>query len=156
MGGISVLVVLGLFMSFYALYLFLIFISIFYLVENYIFESHILYKKTHSKKSWITYYSKYLLGKEVALEKEGLFLMMIEIMGTILFYLSLNVQLGSLDTIIFLLFLGCILLSFIMNIYISHQIIKKVYPKYGDWITVFNVLTLGFFRSISLFLVRNK
>ena len=49
-----------------------------------------------------------------------------------------------------------ILLSFNMNIYISHQIIKKVYPKYGDWITVFNVLTLGFFRSISLFLVRNK
>ena len=44
MGGISVLVVLGLFMSFYALYLFLIFISIFYLVENYIFESLFLYK----------------------------------------------------------------------------------------------------------------
>ena len=156
MGGISVLVVLGLFMSFYALYLFLIFISIFYLVENYIFESLFLYNKTHSKKSWILYYSKYLLAKEVALEKEGLFLMMIEIMGTILFYLSLNVQLGSLDTIIFLLFLGCVLLSFIMNIYILHQIIKKVCPKYGDWITVFNVLTLGFFRSISLFLVRNK
>lgn len=156
MGGISVLVVLGLFMSFYALYLFLIFISIFYLVENYIFESLFLYNRTHLKKSWIPYYSKHLLGKEVVLEKEGLFLMMIEIIGTILFYLSLNVQLGSLDTIIFLLFLGCILLSFIMNIYISHQIIKKVYPKYGDWITVFNVLTLGFFRSISLFLVRNK
>lgn len=156
MGGISVLVVLGLFMSFYALYLFLIFISIFYLVENYIFESLFLYNRTHLKKSLIPYYSKYLLGKEVVLEKEGLFLMMIEIIGTILFYLSLNVQLGSLDTIIFLLFLGCILLSFIMNIYISHQIIKKVYPKYGDWITVFNVLTLGFFRSISLFLVRNK
>ena len=86
MGGISVLVVLGLFMSFYALYLFLIFISIFYLVENYIFESLFLYNKTHSKKSWIPYYSKYLLGKEVALEKEGLFLMMIEIMGTILFF----------------------------------------------------------------------
>ena len=136
------LVVLGLFMSFYALYLFLIFISIFYLVENYIFESLFLYNRTHLKKSWIPYYSKYLLGKEVVLEKEGLFLMMIEIIGTILFYLSLNVQLGSLDTI--------------MNIYISHQIIKKVYPKYGDWITVFNVLTLGFFRSISLFLVRNK
>ena len=112
MGGISVLVVLGLFMSFYALYLFLIFISIFYLVENYIFESLFLYNKTHSKKSWIPYYNKYLLG--------------------------------------------CVLLSFIMNIYISHQIIKKVYPKYGDWITVFNVLTLGFFRPISLFLVRNK
>ena len=90
MGGISVLVVLGLFMSFYALYLFLVFISIFYLVENYIFESLFLYNKTHSKKSWIPYYSKYLLGKEVALEKEGLFLMMIEIMGTILFYLGLS------------------------------------------------------------------
>ena len=57
MGGISVLVVLGLFMSFYALYLFLIFISIFYLVENYIFESLFLYNKIHSKKSWIPYYT---------------------------------------------------------------------------------------------------
>ena len=55
MGGISVLVVLGLFMSFYALYLFLVFISIFYLVENYIFESLFLYNKTHSKKSWIPF-----------------------------------------------------------------------------------------------------
>lgn len=145
MGGISVLVVLGLFMSFYALYLFLIFISIFYLVENYIFESLFLYNKTHSKKSWIPYYSKYLLGKEVALEKEGLFLMMIEIMGTILFYLSLNAQLGSLDTIIFLLFLGCILLSFIMNIYISHQIIKRFNPKYGRLDHCFQCFNTGIF-----------
>ena len=156
MGGISVLVVLGLFMSFYAFYLFLIFISVFYLIENYIFESLFLYNKTHSKKAWIPYYSKYLLGKEASLEKEGLILMIIEIIGTILFYLSLNIQLGSLDTIIFLLFLRCVLVSFIMNIYFSHQIIKKVYPKYGDWITIFNVLTLGFFKSISLFLIRNK
>lgn len=156
MGGISVLVVLGLFMSFYAFYLFLIFISVFYLVENYIFESLFLYNKTHSKKAWIPYYSKYLLGKEASLEKEGLILMIIEIIGTILFYLSLNIQLGSLDTIIFLLFLGCVLVSFIMNIYFSHQIIKKIYPKYGDWITIFNVLTLGFLKSISLFLIRNK
>lgn len=156
MGGISVLVVLGLFMSFYAFYLFLIFISVFYLIENYIFESLFLYNKTHSKKAWIPYYSKYLLGKEASLEKEGLILMIIEIIGTILFSLSLNIQLGSLDTIIFLLFLGCVLVSFIMNIYFSHQIIKKIYPKYGDWITIFNVLTLGFFKSISLFLIRNK
>ena len=127
MGGISVLVVLGLFMSFYALYLFLIFISIFYLVENYIFESLFLYNKTHSKKSWIPYYSKYLLGKEVALEKEGLFLMMIEIMGTILFYLSLNVQLGSLDTIIFLLFLGCVFLIFFRGEFIFIFCICKIY-----------------------------
>lgn len=135
----------------------MIFISIFYLVENYIFESLFLYNKTHSKKSWIPYYSKYLLGKEVALEKEGLFLMMIGIMVTILFYLSLNAQLGSLCTIIFLLFLGCILLSFIMNIYISHQIIKNVYPKYGVG-HCFQCLTLGFFRSISYFLleINNK
>ena len=156
MGGISVLVVLGLFMSFYAFYLFVIFISVFYLFENYLFECVYLYKKEHSLIAWLPYYNKYLIGKQVNKEKEGIFLMVIEILGTICFYLSLNVQLGSLDTIIFLLFLGCILLSFIMNIYISHQIIKKVYPKYGDWITVFNVLTLGFFRSISLFLVRNK
>ncbi len=156
MGGISVLVVLGLFMSFYAFYLFLIFISVFYLIENYIFESLFLYNKTHSKKAWIPYYSKYLLGKEASLEKEGLILMIIEIIGTVLFYLSLNIQLGSLDTIIFLLFLGCVLVSFIMNIYFSHQIMKNIYPKYGDWITIFNVLTLGFFKSISLFLIRNK
>ncbi len=82
--------------------------------------------------------------------------MMIEIMGTILFYLSLNVQLGSLDTIIFLLFLGCVFTFFYYEYLYFTSNYKKVYPKYGDWITVFNVLTLGFFRSISLFLVRNK
>lgn len=33
---------------------------------------------------------------------------------------------------------------------------KQAVLKYADWITIFNVLTLGFFRGISLFLIRNK
>ncbi|MDO5812910.1 MAG: hypothetical protein Q4Q31_07430 [Bacillota bacterium] len=156
MGGISVLVVLGLFMSFYAFYLFVIFISIFYFFENYLFECAYLYKKEHSLTAWIPYYNKYLLGKQAGKEKEGIFLMIIEILGTICFYLSLNVQLGSLDTVIFILWLICLLISFSMNIYLLHKIIKQVYFKYADWITIFNVLTLGFFRGISLFLIRNK
>ena len=105
MGGISVLVVLGLFMSFYAFYLFVIFISVFYLFENYLFECVYLYKKEHSLIAWLPYYNKYLIGKQVNKEKEGIFLMVIEILGTICFYLSLNVQLGSFDTIIFILFI---------------------------------------------------
>ena len=105
---------------------FLIFISIFYLVENYIFESLFLYNKTHSKKSWIPYYNKYLLGKEVTLGKEGLFLMMIEIMGTNSFLSLFKCSIRFIRyNLSFLLFLGCVLLSFIMNIYISHQIIKR-------------------------------
>lgn len=156
MGGISVLVVLGLFMSFYAFYLFVVFISIFYLFENYLFECAYLYKKEHSLKVFLPYYNKYLLGKQANKEKEGLFLMFIDIIGTICFYLSLNVQLGSFDTIIFILFIICLLSSFSMNIYLLHKIIKQVVLKYADWITIFNVLTLGFFRGVSLFLIRNK
>lgn len=156
MGGISVLVVLGLFMFFYALYLFLIFAILFYFVENYIFESLFLYKKFHTKKAWIPYYNKYLLSKEAHQEKLGFILIFIEIIGTILFYLSLNVYLGSLDTVIFILFVLSLIFSLIIHIYFSHQIIKRVYPKYVDWITIFNVLTLGFFKSIILFLIRNK
>lgn len=75
MGGISVLVVLGLFMSFYAFYLFIIFISVFYLFENYLFECAYLYKKEHSLIAWLPYYNKYLIGKQVNKEKEGIFLM---------------------------------------------------------------------------------
>ena len=156
MGGISVLVVLGLFMSFYAFYLFVIFISVFYLFENYLFECVYLYKKEHSLIAWLPYYNKYLIGKQVNKEKEGIFLMVIEILGTICFYLSLNVQLGSFDTIIFILFIVCCLISFSMNIYLLHEIMKQAVLKYADWITIFNVLTLGFFRGISLFLIRNK
>ena len=74
MGGISVLVVLGLFMSFYAFYLFVIFISVFYLFENYLFECVYLYKKEHSLIAWLPYYNKYLIGKQVNKEKEGIFL----------------------------------------------------------------------------------
>ena len=81
MGGISVLVVLGLFMSFYAFYLFVIFISVFYLFENYLFECVYLYKKEHSLIAWLPYYNKYLIGKQVNKEKEGIFLMVIEILG---------------------------------------------------------------------------
>ena len=115
-----------------------------------------LYKKEHSLIAWLPYYNKYLIGKQVNKEKEGIFLMVIEILGTLCFYLSLNVQLGSFDTIIFILFIVCCLISFSMNIYLLHKIMKQTVLKYADWITIFNVLTLGFFRGISLFLIRNK
>ena len=45
---------------------------------------------------------------------------------------------------------------FILNIYLSHRIMKKVMPRWADLLTLANVFTAGISRSIILFLLRNR
>lgn len=60
------------------------------------------------------------------------------------------------NTIIFLLIILLIVLNFIFNLVLSHNIMKKVTLKFADILTILNVLTLGFSRSIILFIMRNR
>ena len=57
---------------------------------------------------------------------------------------------------IFFLIIVLLVLSFIFNIVLSHHIMKKVTGKFVDLLTILNVLTLGFSRSIILFIIRNQ
>lgn len=56
----------------------------------------------------------------------------------------------------FIILLILIVLSFVIDIIISHKIYKNVTSKYADILTVVNVLTLGLTRPIILFIIRNK
>ena len=49
-----------------------------------------------------------------------------------------------------------IAIEFILNSIIAYKIYKKTTNKYGDILTVFNVLTLGMLSPIFLFIIRNK
>ena len=48
-----------------------------------------------------------------------------------------------------------VIINVVLNIVLSHHIIKKVTEKLVDVLTILNVLTLGFTRSIILFIIRN-
>ena len=57
---------------------------------------------------------------------------------------------------IFVIFLVCVLIGFILDIIISHKIYQNATNKYGDIYTILSILTLGILRPIFLFIVRNK
>ena len=54
------------------------------------------------------------------------------------------------------MFLVCIFVGFILDIIVSHKIYMKVTKKYGDILTVLNVVSFGILRPIILFVIRNK
>ena len=160
MGGISVLILMGI-LSF----MFFTFVAIFlaivvYTVITYIFESiaimsmskNLGYKAIYT--SWIPFYNKYLLGKIAENKVLGGIAAISNIIITgvgIYCYIQNEFQ-----PIIFLIFLTCVLIGFILDIVISHKIYVKAINKYGDILTIFSVLTLGLLRPIFLFIIRNK
>ena len=159
MGGLSVFVILGILTSMYLLFIIIISIVIIYLFTNYIFESIFLY--TVSKKlnykfasaSWIPFYNKCILGRIANKKAQGIALFIIDIIIIALVIFSClykNIS-SSTSTIIFLTTVILIIISFVLNIRISHNIIKKVTPKLADIITILNVFTIGFLRAIILF-----
>ena len=159
MGGISVLFLMSI-LSF----MFFTFIAIFlgiivYLIITYIFESisimcmnkNLQYKATFT--AWIPFYNKYLLSKIVGSKILGLILVLCNI-GTVCIGMYCYFR-AEFNYIVFGMFLICIFLGFILDIVVSHKIYKNVTPKYGDILTVLNVLTFGIVRPIILFIIRN-
>lgn len=159
MGGISVLILMGI-LSF----MFFTFIAIFlaiivYVVITYIFESitvmsiskNLQYKAPFT--AWLPFYNKYLLCKIANSKVIGIILPILNIL-TMGIGIYCYVQ-SEFNPIIFMIFLICVLLGFILDIVISHKIYVNAINKYGDVLTVFSVLTLGFLRPVFLFIIRN-
>lgn len=160
MGGISVLFLMSI-LSF----MFFTFIAIFlaiivYVIITYIFESisimnmskNLQYKATFA--AWIPFYNKYLLSKIAGSKILGLILTLFNI-GTVCIGLYCYFQ-NEFNYIVFIMFLICIFVGFILDIVVSHKIYINVTPKYGDILTVLSVLTFGILRHIFLFIIRNK
>lgn len=160
MGGISVLVLLGIMSSLVYLFIAMFLVIVIYIIITYVFESMALKRMSinlqykNSFTAWIPFYNKFLLGKIAENKKLGIILAIVDLMTACSGIYCYNQN----EYIIqgFIIFLICILISFILNTILSNKIYKKAINKYSDILTVFSILSLGSLRPIFLFLVRNK
>lgn len=160
MGGISVLFLMGVVPFVYIMYLIVLVFIILFLVISYTFDSistmciskNLNYN--YKLRTWIPFYNKYILGKITNNKTLGLILGgLMFIIFCISVYIYINTEIGI---VFFIILLILIVLSFVIDIIISHKIYKNVTSKYADILTVVNVLTLGLTRPIILFIIRNK
>lgn len=108
--------------------------------------------------SWIPFYNKVNLGKISQNEKCGWLVFIFDLLNIslIVLFLALKDVPDFLNTIMFSMIMILALINYVLNIYLSHTIIKSVTPKFADLLTLLNVFTLAFSRPIILFIIRNN
>ena len=160
MGGFSVVVLMSM-ISFIYLFFIAIFVAVvLYIIISYTFQGisimcmskNMGYKNTFT--AWIPFYNKYLLGKIAGNKIMGVIsgvLSFISIFLGICFYIN-----KELKIVLFIILTISLIITFILDTMITHRIYKSHAKKYGDILTVFNILSLGLLRPIFLFIVRNK
>ncbi len=160
MGGFSVVVLMSM-ISFIYLFFIAIFVAVvLYIIMSYTFQGisimcmskNMGYKNTFT--AWIPFYNKYLLGKIAGNKIMGVIsgvLSFISIFLGICFYIN-----KELKIVLFIILTISLIITFILDTMITHRIYKSRAKKYGDILTVFNILSLGLLRPIFLFIVRNK
>lgn len=160
MGGISVLLLMG-FLSF----MFFTFVAIFlaiivYEIIAYIFESITIMCMSKNLKykapftAWIPFYHKYLLGKIVGNKVLGVILTFLNI-AIVWIGIYCYVQF-EMNPILFIIFLLCVFIAFILDIVLSHKIYVNTINQNGNILTILSILTFGILRPIFLFSIRNK
>ena len=160
MGGISVLFLMGVVPFVYIMYLIVLVFIILFLVISYTFDSistmciskNLNYN--YKLRTWIPFYNKYILGKIGNSKPLGITLVITTLISTItiiLFFVFKEPQ-----SILIIFFLLSALITFILNIILSHKIFNKYSNKYKDIMTILSILSLGFLRPIFLFIIRNK
>lgn len=160
MGGLSVIVLMNILLFLYIFFITIFVAIILYTIISYTFEGisimclskNMGYKNTFT--AWIPFYNKCLLGKIAGNKIMGVIsgvLSFISIFLGICFYIN-----KELKIVIFIILTISLIITFILDTMITHRIYKSRAKKYGDILTVFNILSLGLLRPIFLFIVRNK
>ena len=156
MGGLSVIVLMNILLFLYIFFITIFVAIILYIVISYTFEgiSIMCMSKNMGYKNpftaWIPFYNKYLLGSIAGNKIMGI------ISGTLSF---VSICLGihkELEIVLFIILIISLIITFILDTIISHKIYISHTNKYGDILTIFNILSFGLLRPIFLFMVRNK
>lgn len=164
MGGISVLMMMGIFSGFVILFFIFVAVIVIYSLVNYIFESLFLYgtcKKLGIPKkglSWIPFYNKVILGKVANKEVMGKVLFGLEILSYAVYVLGGITEkiVPWLSTILLVLWIVIIVSIFVLNLLLSYKLMSRVTYKFAPLLLVINVLTLNFSKSIILFSMKNS
>ena len=160
MGGFSIVVLMSI-LSFIYLFFIAIFVSVvLYIMISYTFQSisimcmskNMGYKNAFT--AWIPFYNKFLLGKIAGNKIIGgisSILTLISIFLGTRFYIHRELEIA-----LFIILIISLIVAFILDTIIAHKIYKSHTKKYGDILTVFNILSFGLLRPIFLFIIRNK
>lgn len=164
MGGIAITAMIGFFMSILAIFIAVMAAIIIYATMNYVFESIFLYRicnrrgASHKFLAWIPFLNKIKLGKIAGRPKTGIVILILDLISlasAIGAYIMFEKE-SPYEEYLLWLMIGTFLAVFVLNLYLSHHIMKKVMPRWTDLLTLVNVFTAGLSRSIILFLIRNR
>ena len=156
MAGFSISILMSIIMFMYLFFIAIFVAIILYLIISYTFEGISIMcmgKKLKYKNiftAWIPFYNKYVLGKISNSKVLGMIscvLSFISVLLGIRFYIQ-----QELEVALFIV----LIISLIVDTIISHKIYKARANKYGDILTIFNILSFGLLRPIFLFILRNK
>ena len=160
MAGFSIAIFMSIFYFMYLFFIAIFVAIILYLIISYTFEGISIMcmgKKLKYKNiftAWIPFYNKYVLGKISGNKVIGMVscvLSFISILLSIRFYIH-----HELEIVLFIILVISLIVTFILDTVISHKIYKARTNKYGDILTIFNILSFGILRPIFLFVLRNK
>ena len=159
MAGFSISILMSIIMFMYLFFIAIFVAIILYLIIIYTFEGISIMcmgKKLKYKNiftAWIPFYNKYVLGKISNSKVLGMIscvLSFISVLLGIRFYIQ-----QELEVALFIVLIISLIVTFILDTIISHKIYKAP-NKYGDILTIFNILSFGLLRPIFLFILRNK
>lgn len=85
----------------------------------------------------------------------------IEMVSCVLSFISILISIRfyiyyELEKVLFIVLLISLVVTFILDTIISHKIYKARTNKFGDILTIFNILSFGLLRPIFLFALKNK
>ena len=160
MAGFSISILMSIIMFMYLFFIAIFVAIMLYLIISYTFEGISIMcmgKKLKYKNiftAWIPFYNKYVLGKISNSKVLGMIscvLSFISVLLGIRFYIQ-----QELEVALFIVLIISLIVTFILDTIISHKIYISHTNKYGDILTIFNILSFGLLRPIFLFMVRNK
>ena len=164
MAGFSIIALMTLIIPVLLAFVALLVFLIIYGIVCYFLKSASIYKIAKRKNydypiaSWIPFYNNINLAKIAEKEAYGwiIFICDLVLITTIGMSTYLTDVPTSTDKLITSLSSMSMLVVIILSIYISNRIIKKAYPTISKVICIINIITLGFFKSIILYAIKNN
>lgn len=164
MAGFSIIALMTFIIPVLLAFLALLIFLIIYGIVCYFLKSTFIYKVSKNKNynypitSWIPFYNNVNLGKIAGEEKYGWIIFVCDLLLIISMIISTYVTNVPtlIDKIITYVSTLSILAVLVLSIIVSNKIIKKAYPTISKILCIINIITLGFFKSVILFIIRKN
>ena len=164
MAGFSIVMLMGFMSTIFIGFLIAFILFLLYSIICYFFKSAALYRMSKNKNykfpitSWIPFYNNVNLGKLAGKKAYGwiIFICDLLIIGLITLSTYLTYANTYMNKTLTYLASLCMLITLALSIISSNLVIEKALPKAHKVVCIINTFTLGIFKSIILFVIKNK